>query len=95
MQVKITNEEAFYKLPLSDLNVIADIASKHPDVPYMEQVFNICTTRAVQLIRDLFIPVTKQWQFKTKTNPAWTNCTDEMYEQIKHLARYEFQQIEI
>lgn len=40
-------------------------------------------------------PKRLQWQYSTKTHPAWQNCTDEMYEQIKHLARYEFQQIEI
>ncbi len=37
----------------------------------------------------------KQWQYRTKQEISWKNCSDEEYEQMHHLSRFEFQQIDV
>jgi NTP pyrophosphatase (non-canonical NTP hydrolase) len=38
---------------------------------------------------------TKQWQYRSKHDREWKNCSNEHYEEICHLERFEFRQVEV
>lgn len=92
------NYKELHKLSLCDLILIRQwcLASNTLEKDYAQSVVFSCNSEIFKKMTVIWqLPTDKQWQYRTKQEIAWKNCTDNEYEQMHHLSRFEFQQIDV